>query len=74
MIEKLNVLAAIALRDAIEAAISHNETAIKQKPLDGLRPDAEKYFASQHAERVEAIAQLKALRKIAHGRVFDAQK
>ncbi len=34
MIEKLNVLAAIALRDAIEAAISHNETAIKQKPLD----------------------------------------
>lgn len=73
MIDKLNTLAAIALRDAIEAAIAHNENMIKQKPLEGLRPDSEKYFAEQHAERVAAITQLKAMRKEAHRRVFESQ-
>jgi hypothetical protein len=74
MFDNLNTLAAISLRDAIEAAIAHQENAIRQKPLEGLKPDVVAYFEDQHKERMDAIVQLKKLRSAAHDRVFQSQK
>lgn len=72
MFDDLNTIAAIAVRDAIEAAIGQQEALIKMKMPDGLRPDVERYLNEQHSERVLALAQLRRLRKAAHGRVFDS--
>jgi len=73
MFEELNTLAALSLRDAIEAAISHQENCVRQKPLEGLRPDSVAYFEAQHKERMAALMQLKKLRALCHQRVFTSQ-
>lgn len=74
MIEKLGTAAAMALRDATEAAIANMETKAKAPPLKDVSADAAAYFKQQYAEQIAALDELKSVRKALHGRVFDSMK
>lgn len=71
MLHKLSQVAAIAVRDGVDAAIRNLEERIKIK-LDGVNEQAKDYFVAQQKHNRAALIQLHALRAELHKRAFDA--
>ena len=74
MLEKLDTLAAMTLRDAVENSIAHLEKEVAKKEMEGLRVEADAYFRKLHKEQLAAIEQLKRVRREVHGRVFESMQ
>ena len=74
MIETLSQRAAIAARDGIEKAIHALEMSVKIEMKDQPHSKTNIYFAKLREEELAALEELKKLRAVLHGRVFDAYK